>query len=450
MVDPAYARSAVADLGGKHLQEHKLVFDTPNMVRSSDQRPSSDETPQGSSNHTGGRGSGQSSSEEATNEDDEGDGSAGQEDDQEDEEDDPEVLAPSHGHGKGKGKRPAIRVEPADGDEFLDIEDGTTSLEAGPKTSKHPVSHFLTNNKKRTFSNISSTSLLFGEDDAGFPRPKIARTLSHTGGSGLLTYTTANSKGANGSDNAIESSDEEKDIVGEAEDEQGTNDEDEDYSGVNLISDDESDIDKIEQLEETFIIDDEHHHVPGFFNNAFNDARRLSLDTQGSEDIFDFDAALGGTLYTPANLQDVGFGQFFEPEPRPASPEPMAKRKFSDSSTKRVRFDDEVQVSDSSSESSSELDSAIFPDLFLQQDKLPASLYQLMEEDNDTDNGDYSESASEHSFWDFGQEDNRNSAHGNAADSDDSSDPGSSGYESTLRFDLTIHRMLTSCTSRYG
>ena len=40
-----------------------------------------------------------------------------------------------------------------------------------------------------------------------------------------------------------------------------------------------------------------------------------------------------------------------------------AKRKYSDSPTKRIHFDDEVQVSDDSEPESSELDSSMFPDL---------------------------------------------------------------------------------------
>ena len=132
------------------------------------------------------------------------------------------------------------------------------------------------------------------------------------------------------------------------------------------------------------------------------------------------------------NLPDHGFSQFFEPEALPSSPGPGTKRKYSDSSTKRVRFDDEVQMSDSSSTSSSELDSSLYPDLFLETDKLPMSLTQLMENEYDEDNGDYYDSpASEMSFWDY---EDANSgprpAQQAVLEMDDSSEAGSSGYES--------------------
>lgn len=448
MANLVHQRSALTDLGGKHLQDHRLVHDTPNGVRCSDQRTTCDDTPQGSTHRTGGRGSGQSTSEEASNEDDEEDSSASKEDEQEDEEDDPEVLAPSHGRGKGKGKRPAIRIEPADEDESQDVEDETASHETGPIISKRPVNQFLNGNKKRTFSNVSNTSLLFGEDDTAphtFPRPKVARTLSHSGGTGLLTYKSANDENTNGVDNAIESSDDEEDMANGASEEKTTDDDDdEDYSGVALISDSESDVEVMEQQEEHFIIQDEQQGDTELFSQEFNDARRLSLDSYGSESIFDFDAPLDGSFYTPVNMQDVGFGQFFESEQRPATPEPISKRKFSDSSAKRVRFDDEVQVSDSSSSSSSELDSATFPDLFLEQDKLPPSLYQLLEADNDDDDGDFPSSASEHSYWDVGQDESRNLASQkteefDSDDFDDSSEAGSSGYESMLNLQLPTH-----------
>lgn len=421
MAHVAPSRSAVADLGGKFLQDHRLVHDTARGIRYSDQRSSSNDTAQGSTPHTGSQGSGQSATEEAANEDDDEDSSGGKDDDQEDEEDDPEVLAPSHGLGKGKGKRPAIRIEPAGEDESQDDDDDeTASRETGPKTNKHSVDQLLMSNKKRTFSNISNTSVLFGENDNGplvFPRPKMARKLSYSGGKGLLTY-----KESADNENAIETSDEEKD----AED-------DEDYSGVNMISEDESDMETMEQREEQFIIHEEEQHAIDLFSEEFDNSRRASLGSYCSDDIFNLAMPKAGNL-DDFSAPDYGFSQLFEPEPLPASPGPIAKRKFSDSSTKRVRFDDEVQVSDSSSSSSSELDSATFPDLFMEQDKLPPSLYQLMQQDDDTDNEHFPSSGSEHSYWDVGQDETRNLVPRDPNEFDESSDPGSSGYESTLRF----------------
>ena len=129
-----------------------------------------------------------------------------------------------------------------------------------------------------------------------------------------------------------------------------------------------------------------------------------------------------------AGLGDFGFAQFFEPEALPASPDPAAKRKYSDSSTKRVRFDDEVQVSEDSESESSELDSSVFPDLFLEQDKLPPILTQLLEAEND-DDGDVGSPMSDASFWDFNHDETRIVQ---ADDSNDESSAGSSGYESMI------------------
>jgi hypothetical protein len=428
----ANGRLTLADFVGNH-QDHKLVHDTPSNVRYSDQPVVSGDTASKRTNHTGGRGDDQSGSEEAANEDDEEDSSAGQEADPDDEEDDPEVFAPSHVSGKGKGKRPAIRIEPA-GDASQSEDAQSASHEAGHHASIDTIQGMLNGNKKRTYSNVSNTSLLFGDDEAGistFPRPKLARTLAHSGGSGLLTYKVSKDGDMNGFDNAIESSDEEA----SGGEEQGINFDDEDYSGVNMISEDESDVEKLEEQEETFIIQDE--HATNLFSQEFDDARRLSLDSHGSDNIFDF--APTGSYFPPiSSYQDVGFGQFFETAPVVPTPEPLSKRKFSDNSMKRVRFDDEVQVSHSSSSSSSELDSATFPDLFLEQDKLPPSLYQLMEVDQDSDDASFASSASEHSYWDVGQDETRNLTQIDPSsgvfddDDDESSGPGSSGYESMI------------------
>lgn len=436
MANLAFPRAASADLGGKHLQHHKLVYDTPNEAHNSDQRQSSStDTAPRSANHNGGQGRGQSTSDEAVNEDDEEDSSANQDDDQEDEEDDPDVLAPSHGLGKGKGKRPAIRIEPAGGDsspQDEQEEDETASRATGLTLSTHPVNQLLTHptvDKKRTFSNVSNTSVLFGEHDVeerSFPRTKVPRKLSNNRGRPLLAYKKdANGQNMTGYENAIESDDEDKPIDVD----------DEDYSGVNLISDDDdSDMENVEQQEEHFIVSDEQQRANSLFNEFF-DARRLSLDSHASDNIFDVTAPLDESFLAALNVPDIGFGQFFEPQALPTSPDTNAKRKYSDSSTKRVRFDDEIQVSSSSSSSSSDLDSTLFPDLFLDQDKLPPSIYQMIENDHDdTDNEDFASPGSDRSYWDLGQDESRNIKPHRTAEFDESSDPGSSGYESMLVF----------------
>lgn len=419
----------MAELGGQHLHEHQPTHDNPAGMRRSDQRAaSSDEAAPNNTGHTGGRGDGQATTEEASNEDDDEDSSAAQDDLEEDEED-PDTIAPPHGRGKGKGKgmRPSIHIEPVDEDESHAEEESVVG-ETGLAVGKHPISSLLVGNKKRTFSNLSNTSVLFGDDDLdnhSFPRRKMARKLSNSSFKPLLKYKENANEDMNDIENAIES-------------------DDEDYSGVNLVpEDDDSEIEDIEQQEESFIIQEEEHSTSALINQ-FNDARRLSLDSLASDNIFDFTAPLDQNY--DVNHADMGFARFFEPAPIPTSPEVVAKRKFSDSSTKRVRFDDEVQMSDSSSSSSDELDSSLYPDLFLDQDKLPASLSQLLEYDQDEDYGDYDSPASEMSFWDFGQDELQQSTAG-AEEFEESSDPGSSGYESmTSPFTKPIER-LTSRSS---
>ena len=416
MAHLAYAPSPLANLGGGHHQNHQLMHDSTS-TRRSDQRAAPQSTATGSVHHTGGRGSEQSATEEAANEDDEEDSSTVHDDEQDKNGHTPEVVAPLCGYGKGgkgKGKRPAIRVEPVDEIESQGEDDENTAYGVGLLSNKHPVSQLLMNNKKRTFSNLSSTSVLFGDDltdQETFPRRKMARKLSIVATEPLLTYKENEDESpVKHFENAIES-------------------DDEDYSGVNLIpEDDDSDVEVMEQQEESYILQEEQQATT--LLNEFRDARRLSLDSCASDNIFNVTAPLDDTFMS--NLPDFGFAQFFEPEAIPPSPVPATKRKFSDSSTKHVRFDDEVQVSDSSSSESSELDSSVFPDLFLDQDKLPPILHQLMEYENDDDDADVASPMSDGSFWDYGQEESRITQVDHSDDTDDESSAGSSGYDCTV------------------
>lgn len=412
------------------------MYESSNIARHSDQRASPDDAPP-SSRHGGDGGSGPSTTDEVTNEADDEDSSGGQADEQ-DEEDDAESLAPSHGYGKGKGRRPAIRIESA-GDDTSPEDEETSSREAGP-TSNLMGDQIGSGKKKRTYSNLSNTSLLFSEDNTGFPRPKVARTLSHSGGTGLLAYTPANEH----DENAIES-DDEIDLDAKLGGEQTTDVtdvDDEDYSGLNQISDDEDDIEKVEQQEESFIINDELNHTPqpDMFWADYDDTRRLSLDSIGSDTIFplppdDEFSRWGGTYV----------GNFLEREELPPSPNPVSKRKLSEGSSKRVRFDDEVHMSDSSSSSSSdETDSAFYPDLFLESDKLPPIVQQLMDMDNQSDDG-YPSNASDQSFWDYVDMESRNATpHASDMSDESSSEAGSSGYESMRRVHTILCPVLIS------
>lgn len=407
MAHLTYARSSAADLGNNH-QDRKLMHDTTTSPRHSDQRSPSQAGKSSSKHLTEGRGSEHSASEDAANEDDEEEDSTAPDD----EDDETDVAAPSYGPskgGKGKGKRPAIRVEPAEDNESLDEDDETSNVRTGLKTNKHPVNQLLMSNKKRTYSNLSSTSVLFGDDSTDqetFPRRKMARKLSNMATKPLLTYQEGKDENdVKSYENAIES-----------------DDDDEDYSGVNLVPE-EDDV-ELEEQEESYILQEEQQATN--LLNQFRDARRLSLDSAASDDMFNVGGSLDDTFMS--NIPDYGFAQFFEPEALPDSPLPLAKRKFSDSSAKRVRFEDEVKVSDSSDSESSELDTSVFPDLFLEQDKLPPILHRLMEADpDDDDEEDMGSPMSDGSFWDFGQEEHRITQADDNTDEESSGE--SSGYE---------------------
>ncbi|KAI4613018.1 hypothetical protein J4E80_007074 [Alternaria sp. BMP 0032] len=409
MAHHTHARSPT--LGGHINQDRKLVHETTTNTNGSDQRSASPDTVAGSTPRTQGRGGDQSATEGAAEEDDEEDSSTAK-DIELDDETDADVPAMPYSYrrgGKGKGKRPSIRVEPADDDEsHAEDDENETML----MPNKHPVNQLLMSNKKRTFSNLSSTSVLFGDDSTdqeSFPRRKLARKLSAASSIPLLTYKEDDEPQVS-YENAIES-------------------DDEDYSGVNLVpDDDESDMEMMEQQEESYILQEEQQATT--LLNEYRDARRLSLESCLSDNIFDVTVPLDDTFM--ASLPDYGFTPFFEPDALPASPVPMAKRKFSDGSAKRVRFDDDVQVSDSSSSESSELDSSVFPDLFMDQDKIPPSLHQLLEMDYDDDNGDMASPQSDASFWDFEQGESRITQVDNSEESDGESSGESSGYESDI------------------
>lgn len=405
----ANPQTASGELGGKRPQNHKLVPDTTAQSQHNTQRTSSTTTTPKTLHSTEGRGDGQGIADEESEEDEDDDSALLQDDDETD--DDIPLLYRGRGKGKGKGKGPAIRVEPVDDDETDKDDDDVSSKGTGLIPSKHPLNQLLMQNKKRTFSNLSSTSVLFGDetpDQEVFPRRKMARKLSHMGPKPILTYQESSTH-----EHAIDS-------------------DDEDYSGVNLIpDDDEFDMDAVEEQEANFIAQEQEQQATALLNQ-FRDARRLSLESSASDDIFSVSGPLAESYM--AGLSDFGFAQFFEPEAVPASPDPAVKRKYSDSSTKRVRFDDEVQVSDDSESESSELDSSVFPDLFLDQDKLPPILTQLLEAENEED-GDVGSPMSDASFWDFNHDEGRMTQ---ADDSDEESSAGSSGYESMI---LTCSRM---------
>ena len=197
MAHLTHARSSGSNLGGHNHQDRNLNHDTTTSIHHSEQTSASPDTVSGGTPHNEGRGGDQSATEGAADEDDEDDEDSSTVKDTElDDETDEDVPALPFGYGKGgkgKGKRPSIRVEPvgdydSHGDDDETMSHGTEQLLV---PSKHPVNQLLMSNKKRTFSNLSSTSVLFGDDSTdqeSFPRRKMARKLSNAASIPLLTY----------------------------------------------------------------------------------------------------------------------------------------------------------------------------------------------------------------------------------------------------------------------
>ncbi|GAB7355571.1 hypothetical protein MBLNU459_g6043t1 [Dothideomycetes sp. NU459] len=109
---------------------------------------------------------------------------------------------------------------------------------------------------------------------------------------------------------------------------------------------------------------------------------------------------------------------------------PLARQTSHESSTtqRRVRFQDELDMSDGNS-SDSDQDNDFFPDLFVQQDHLDPTFRAMIEDDHDLYMDDDSDAAS---CWDFEADEMRllDMDDEDDDDSDSDSSAGSSGYES--------------------
>jgi hypothetical protein len=377
--------------------------------------PSSDGAVRKTSNSGGHDGT--QSSEDQENDGEEPDSSADH--DVDDDEEEPDRIAPSyiHGKGKGKGKHPAIHVVPA-GDEELEDDDDVSLSRTGLHGGKDRSSAFGGREKKRTFSNVSTTnSVLFDNQDlSGFPRRKIPRHLSNGAGKGLLTYKEPVFSANSDSDlipayeMAIDSGNEE---TQEAAQDPALDDED--YSGVYEVDDDSDAEQELEREEEKWLIA-EAEQMPG----AYNLDRRFSVDSNA----FDVSAQIESNLLAD-DIPDVDFDDFFS---RPDTPDAPAGRKYSSSSTKRVRFDDDVQMTDSSDSETSGIEDSMFPDLFMPQDKLDPDFRRIIENDDNQ----LSSSDSENSYWSLGQDDTfaTQVTTIDPTGLDSESEAGSSGYES--------------------
>lgn len=106
---------------------------------------------------------------------------------------------------------------------------------------------------------------------------------------------------------------------------------------------------------------------------------------------------------------------------------PLARRPSQESiaTQRRVRFQDEVDVSDGNS-SDSDQDNDFFPDLFVQQDHLDPTFRAMIEDDHDLYMDDDSDAAS---CWDFEADEMRLLDMDDDDDDDSDSSASSSGYE---------------------
>ncbi|KAL1311425.1 hypothetical protein AAFC00_001586 [Neodothiora populina] len=174
-----------------------------------------------------------------------------------------------------------------------------------------------------------------------------------------------------------------------------TFDDDDDYNEVDLLSDNEEEETNVQQREEQLLAAEEQI------------ARKLSLSSQDSYDLW------SQLNQHPDNLVD--YNTVFA-EQIPTSPE------------RRVRFE---EAHSDTSESDSEVDEDLFPDLFIQQDQLDAGFRADIESDVHDFIDDDEDTAS---CWDFDADEARilmMDVDDDDDDSDDSDDTaGSSGYES--------------------
>lgn len=186
------------------------------------------------------------------------------------------------------------------------------------------------------------------------------------------------------------------------------NSSDDDYAGVDLISASEEDEPDVEVAEELAIIESEEGDDNDAVLQPYNDDDQSSwvgfdLDDEptfgGSDPLFHDHITRTSTpnLYTEATAWEA-------------------------SSARRVRFD----LSDSDS---SDTETNIFPDIFLDQNSLDPHFRQTIENDYNNDNDD--PPSDEGSYWDFRGDEAEVAADAEVDEDEDSNEStGSSGYES--------------------
>ncbi|KAF2086752.1 hypothetical protein K490DRAFT_57657 [Saccharata proteae CBS 121410] len=353
-------------------------------------------------------------------------------------EDEPERMAASRVYGMGKGKRPSIRVDQTCLSEADDHD-------AGPTSERLSALELDTPSKKRSYSNASIKSVLHSEAGSDemqnlsedYPRKKLSRKLSNAN-DGLLAYNGLR-KQSIGSEEGLKESPEH--AIEDSDDEDA-------YKAVDLIPDDEEENEEdVAMLERNFL------------KEAYERASDNDSDDEGPD--------------VSLLLDDAGFFDELMPiHGGMPPPSPVPQFAMSDdtsmppsTSTRRVRFDDEVkEMSDQSSDTSSEDLNNFFPDLFHKESQIASGFHPNSFLD---DGGLYEGSTasdSEISYWDVQERGTEwHDVHTESESGSDSSDgeAGSSGYETdegdttdeelppptTIHMPARVHRDSTSSES---
>jgi hypothetical protein len=294
--------------------------------------------------------------------------------------------------------------------------------------------------RKRTTSDLSATTVLstIERDDVDddpeveYPRKRMSRRLSNE--NGLLRYDQRIIEVDEDIDvaeysKAIESSSEDELALPESSSEK--EDDDDDDSG-------DLDDSFVEEEEEALIIEEENARLG--YGTAASSVVGAESDIEIPSDL-----DLGFFNSEMDNVFNAGESFFFHGLDSDQDDQGTPRRKRSDASARRVRFQDEIDIAQhktySSSTISSETDIDVFPDLldnstpFRSQEDLPANLRSQIEDDEDGEVGHGASSDGEGSVWDFGEEkasENFFAWHDEAgSDSDDDNGSGSdlSGYD---------------------
>ncbi|KAF2145015.1 uncharacterized protein K452DRAFT_305959 [Aplosporella prunicola CBS 121167] len=346
----------------------------------------------------------------ATSDDDQGDDEEEEEDNNPDEadgKDSSKKATPTNGFGIGIGKRPAICEKSAKkGSENSGTVLGSESLSTA-SSKKRDASIFTTVDDEEEAFNDDE-----GQGSSCYPRKKMVRRLSNAS-NGMMAYEDARKDSIASEEGALGGT------APSAVEE--TSDDDEIYNKVAEI--DESDNDEVlsEAAEERMLkkdfelSDNESEEGDGPDMSLLLDNNSLFRDDYLTMHTMD-DNLLGLSSDHWRGMEEIAPVQ-------------------SNTSTRRVRFDDHVHaVSDVDSDTSSEDLNSFFPDLFHRESQLLTSAN--FHPDGVLDEAGYFEgstaSDSEKSYWDFGDEkpgEWRDHDVHTESESESDSEAGSSGYE---------------------